>query len=79
MFSNANAISVLQEVRRQLCQLLPIDKGAVGTALIPQDILAVLIAHRRMATGGELISQERNIAGGCPSNTHFQFLKRIFI
>jgi hypothetical protein len=79
MLANANTIPILQEMGSHFSQLLSIDKRPIGAALISQDIVTILIANGGMTTRGQLVAQERNIAGRRTTDTYFKLLERIFI
>ncbi len=58
MFSNADVIAILENIRSEFFKLLPIDKSTIGTAFVTQDIVAILVVDSGMPSRGEFILRE---------------------
>ena len=61
MFSDTDMISIVKSTGRVFIQLLRVDKGAVGAALVADGILAILVENGRMAARRQLVFGEQNI------------------
>ena len=55
MFSDTDMISIVKSTGRVFIQLLRVDKGAVGAALVADGILAILYENGGMAARRQLV------------------------
>src|ERR1700730_14213000 len=77
MFSDTDMISIVKSTSRALIQLLRVDKGAIGAALVTDGILAILVENGGMAARRQLVFGEENITVWRAANAHLPFIQGI--